>query len=73
MLEFLFNKGSFLTTLLKKDSNTGAFSAKFEKFLRKPILKNICERLLLYRLYFDQIPSLAIYKRDLLNQICFIS
>ena len=34
-----------LKTLLKRDSNTGV---KFAKFLRTSILKNICERLLLY-------------------------
>ena len=33
-------------TLLKRGSNTGVF-ANIEKFLRTPILKNICERLLL--------------------------
>ena len=33
-------------TLLKRNSNT-CFHVKFAKFLRAPILKNICERLLL--------------------------
>ena len=33
-------------TLLKRDSNT-CFPVKSVKFLRTPILKNVCERLLL--------------------------
>ena len=33
-------------TLLKRDSNTGVFSVNIVKFLRTPILKNICELLL---------------------------
>ena len=33
--------------LLKRDSNTGVSFVKFVKFLRTPIFKNICERLLL--------------------------
>ena len=37
-------------TLLKRDSNT-CFPVKFAEFLRTPILKNICERLLLKRVY----------------------
>ena len=36
-------------TLLKKDSKTGFFLAKFAKFRRTRVLKNICERLLLYK------------------------
>ena len=50
VLKSLFNKvagmkpGTSLT-FLKRDSNTGVFPAKF---LGAPILKNICEPLLLY-------------------------
>ena len=53
VLKSLFNKvagikpGTSLT-FLKKDSNTGVFPVKFTKFLGAPILKNICEPLLLY-------------------------
>ena len=34
--------------LIKIDSNTGVFFANIAKFLRKPILKNICKLLLLW-------------------------
>ena len=53
----LFCKKSFLKisqiSQEKRDPNTGANTltpkpVKFAKFLRTPILKNICERLLLY-------------------------
>ena len=33
--------------LIKKDFSTGLFPVNTEKFLRTPILKNICEQLLL--------------------------
>ena len=33
-------------TLLKKETPTQAFPVKFAKFLRAPIMKNICKRLL---------------------------
>ena len=39
-------------TLLKRDTCTGVFLWNIEKFLRAPILKNICERLLLCMDYF---------------------
>ena len=45
-----------LVTLLKRDSNTGV-PMKFAKFLRTPILKNICERLLLYFIKLASIHS----------------
>ena len=37
-----------LATLLKRDSNAESFLWKMQDFLKTPILKNICERLLLY-------------------------
>ena len=40
------------TTLLKRDSNK-LFPVNIGKFLRTPILKNICERLLLYKTFDD--------------------
>ena len=50
MLEFLLNK---VTGLHDWDFNQKilqqrCFPVKFAKFLRKPILKNICERLLMF-------------------------
>ena len=39
-------------TLLKKRLLHRCFPVKFEKFLRTPVLKNICERLLLCIDYF---------------------
>ena len=44
-----FNKivGIRPATLLKRDCSTGTFPMNFPKLLRTPILKNICERLLL--------------------------
>ena len=42
----------FLTMFRPKGSNTGCFFVKFEKFFRKRILRNICERLLLSRFQF---------------------
>ena len=45
---FLINcQGFSRATLLRRDSKTGASLVKFAKFLRKPILKNTWERLLL--------------------------
>ena len=44
---FLMNSYAFRpATLLKWDSKIDLFLVKFTKFLRTPILKNICERLL---------------------------
>ena len=47
--ENILNKvaGLRLETLLTRDSNTDVSLLRFVKFLRTPILKNICERLLL--------------------------
>ena len=45
---FLISCRHMLATLLKRDSNP----VNIAKFLRKPILKNICERLLLLFLHF---------------------
>ena len=48
VLESLFDKVAGLqATLLKRDSNTGVFFIITAKFLRIPVLKNICERLIL--------------------------
>ena len=48
MLDSLFNEvAGKPATLLKRDSNTGVFLRILRKFLRPPILKNICKRLLL--------------------------
>ena len=45
---FLINlQGFSRATLLRRDSKTGVSLVKFAKFLRKPILKNTWERLLL--------------------------
>ena len=51
----LFNKVADLkpATLLKKDSNTDFFPVNITKFLRAPILKNICEPLHLMNLSED--------------------
>ena len=45
-----FNKVAGLRAfnLIKKKFQHGCFIVKFTKFLRTPILKNICERLLLH-------------------------
>ena len=40
------------------NSNTSCFPVKFEKFLRTPILKNICKRLLLSVLKLKQLQIL---------------
>ena len=45
-LFFIKLQSSRPATLLKRDSNTGVFLRNLRRFLRKPILKNICERLL---------------------------
>ena len=49
MLDSFFNKVANLrtATLLKRDPNTGLFPVNITKFLRTPILKDTCERLLL--------------------------
>ena len=48
MLESLFNKAAALRTVtLLIETPTQAFPMKFVKFLRTPIVKNICEWLLL--------------------------
>ena len=49
---------------LKRDSNTGIFPVKFAKFLRAPILKCICEPLLLYL----QAILLTIHGKDTANE-----
>ena len=51
-------------TFLKTDSNTGIFPVKFAKFLRAPILKYICEPLLLYL----QVILLTIHEKDTANE-----
>ena len=49
MLESLFNKVAAIQAcnFMKKILQHRCFTVKFAKFLRTPILKNICERLLL--------------------------
>ena len=49
MLEFVLNKVQVLrpATLLKKRHQHRRFPADIAKFFRTPILKNLCERLLL--------------------------
>ena len=49
VLEYLFNEVAGLKAYnaIKKRLQHRCFSVKFAKFLRAPILKNICERLLL--------------------------
>ena len=49
VVEPRFNKFAGLETynLIKKDFSTGIFPVNTEKFLRTPILKNICKQLLL--------------------------
>ena len=50
VLESLFNKAAGLQVckLIKKRPQHRYFPAIIAKFLRRPILKNICERLLLF-------------------------
>ena len=50
VLEPLFNKAAGLqvSKLIKKRLRHKYFPAIIAKFLRRPILKNICERLLLF-------------------------
>ena len=60
MLESLFNKvtGVKACNFIKKRLQHRCFPVKFAKFLRTPILKNFCERLLLLRdeiTYADEI------------------
>ena len=49
---FLISCRHTLATLLKRDSSHQCFPVNIAKFLRKLILKNICERLLLLFLHF---------------------
>ena len=50
MLESFLNTAAGLKTFnfMKKKFQSSCFPVKFAKFLRTPISKNICERLLLY-------------------------
>ena len=50
MLESVFSKAADLRecTFIKKELQHSCFPVNFAKFLRAPILKNICERLVLY-------------------------
>ena len=59
-------------TLLKRDSNT-VFPVNIGKFLRTPILKNICERLLLYKTFHDGkvlSPYKVTYQKNVFFFIC---
>ena len=51
-------------TFLKRDSKTGIFPVKFAKFLRAPVLKYICEPLLLYL----QVILVTIHEKDTANE-----
>ena len=44
---FLIKLKAFRSATLKRDSTAGVFLQNLKNFLRTPILKNICERLLL--------------------------
>ena len=48
VLESLFNKGHQVCNFIKKRLQHRCFPVIIAKFLRIPILKNICERLLLF-------------------------
>ena len=54
------NRCSYWKDLLKRESTTGFFFANIAKFFRTPILKNICERLLLHLLWLIIIVKLVI-------------
>ena len=47
VLKYLFNRANFRGNFIKKCLQHSCFFVEFAKFLRTPILKNICERLLL--------------------------
>ena len=49
-----FDKVSGLCNFIKKRLQHMCFPVKFAKFLRGPILKNICQRLLLKLYEYDQ-------------------
>ena len=61
MLESFINKFSGLKAwnFIKKRLQHGCFPLNIAKFLRTPILKNICERLLFY-LLLSPIPQLKL-------------
>ena len=64
--------------LLKRNSNTGFFPADIEKFLRTPILKNICERLLQSFVFQNcniaiRLSSFFVRGRDISSERCLIS
>ena len=60
MLESYFNKVAGLQAynFIKKRLQHRCFPVNITKFLRIPILKNICQRLLL-RFHFNYMPSLT--------------
>ena len=68
VLESLFNKAADLNNkvvglqvcnLIKKRLQYRCFPVNSAKFLTKPILKNICERLLLHLKYYNPPPIIA--------------
>ena len=68
MLESLFNKNAGLA-FIKESLQHSCFSVKVAKFLRTPILKNICERLLLliyFRSFFIEIKFSNIFGHNAL-------
>ena len=79
MLKSLFNKvaGPEACNFIKKKLQHRCFSVKFAKFLRTPILKNICERLLLILQKIGTgtlsfIKSLEAYFERYTNMRCFV-
>ena len=61
MLESLFIKLQGLRSLSKNGSNTGVFLCILQKFLRAPISKNMCKRLLSYWLNDDRLANFIGY------------
>ena len=71
MFKTLINKVAGLRTFIfitKKFKGSG-FPVKFAKFLTKPILKNICERLLPYL----HVILFTMHEKDAANDACVIS
>ena len=77
-LSLFFNKVAGLRpeTLLKKRLQHNCSPVNITKFLRKPILKNICKRLFCYSQNFleptSETPSKNIYKLPKSEQLCFV-
>ena len=65
MLEFLFNKAAELQTqnFVKKELQCRFLPVIIVQFLRKSILKNICERLLLTHTFFGILAQMKLRKK----------